>query len=587
MSHAWSFYFDDTNPEDYCYIGFYKYRQKQKDFSSNFRQESDKLRKDLENLTNRTEDQTKKNHANRLLNLYKNHRENFSEVNTFWCGVELKNGFTVAENRAVRSIVTDTAKTVTNVINNILKRKHDDTVDDEVDSDNDKIVVESDGCVDAIGNGKRKKSKTLQNNEVSDDDNTVNSVVDSDGVVDDGKTITLLNNEVSDDDGTVSESDGCIEITTAVDDEKKKKRIQSWQHAIYHLNISAISNHDWVVDGYNISESFRNFQRETIERLKTKPELSYVEDIDEILSLSSILYVKEDMPTYMNCAKQVWKNALHDPLTPVTLPTDVQLMIIDYNTLLSDKEVLSQKWRKNWIKCDSFTKEDVVIFEAVQIIIRNFVQVTSASSSGITIDEDTFAHKYCHSILEEIFNTSDFKLHWANGESISSKQRRENNYGRKPDFRVVIEENEFVFGEIKPPNAANSKKTVNHTLVKLAEFMKGSLDLLHERFGYSQHLETFGILIRGYQIELFGMDLPFDGLYRCKQLGTVLLPSEKANFLNIITTVSMLYSLLEKVNRSVDELYRPRTPTPSGCSYKRKSWSSPKVITKHNTKNPD
>lgn len=87
----------------------------------------------------------------------------------------------------------------------------------------------------------------------------------------------------------------------------------------------------------------------------------------------------------------------------------------------------------------------------------------------------------------------------ANGESSSSRERRkidDKKHGRKPDFRVLFEgKNEIIFGEVKPPRTANS--VINHALIKLGEFMKGSLDSLHNRFGYSSHSVTFGIIIKG------------------------------------------------------------------------------------------
>src|SRR6266498_5368395 len=43
------------------------------------------------------------------------------------------------------------------------------------------------------------------------------------------------------------------------------------------------------------------------------------------------------------------------------------------------------------------------------------------------------------------------------------------------------------------------------------------------------------------------MDLTFDGLYRYNQLSKILLPTENANFLNIITVISTFYSLLVRV----------------------------------------
>ncbi|CAG8784707.1 9693_t:CDS:2, partial [Acaulospora morrowiae] len=105
-----------------------------------------------------------------------------------------------------------------------------------------------------------------------------------------------------------------------------------------------------------------------------------------------------------------------------------------------------------------------------------------------------------------------------------------------------------------------------------------SLDSLHKKFGYSPCLETFGCIIKdinltGYQIELFSMDLPFDGLYRFKQIGRMLLPTEDANFLNLVSAISYFYSLLERVDRSIEELNKPSTPT--GLSYHKESYSSP------------
>lgn len=41
------------------------------------------------------------------------------------------------------------------------------------------------------------------------------------------------------------------------------------------------------------------------------------------------------MLKYINCTNQIWKDALHRPLTSVTLPINIQLIIIEYNTVRS------------------------------------------------------------------------------------------------------------------------------------------------------------------------------------------------------------------------------------------------------------
>lgn len=183
------------------------------------------------------------------------------------------------------------------------------------------------------------------------------------------------------------------------------------------------------------------------------------------------------------------------------------------------------------------------------------------------LDEDTFIHRYCHQILEEIFNKTELSLVWANGESESSKERRlldGHNHGRKPDFRILSKiddtEREFIFGEIKPPHCPN---TINKSIIKLAEFMKGSLDFIINIYGYVAGLETYGILIYGSEIKIFSIDLVYDGLYRCNLLSKVLFPTESANFLNILTVVSTLYSLLERARSTINIINSSRLTTES------------------------
>ncbi|PKB99916.1 hypothetical protein RhiirA5_366055, partial [Rhizophagus irregularis] len=109
--------------------------------------------------------------------------------------------------------------------------------------------------------------------------------------------------------------------------------------------------------------------------------------------------------------------------------------------------------------------------------------------------------------------------------------------------------------------------------------MKGSLDLIINIYGYVAGLETYGILICGSEIKIFSIDLAYEGLYRFNLLSKVLFPTENANFLNIITVVSTLYSLLGKIYY----LYYKFIPIinsiiKSPHPYYRKSNSSPKKI---------
>ncbi|CAB4432160.1 unnamed protein product [Rhizophagus irregularis] len=172
-------------------------------------------------------------------------------------------------------------------------------------------------------------------------------------------------------------------------------------------------------------------------------------------------------------------------LTPKELPAVADLVIIEYSRLLSDKQLLNTKWRNNWSKGNSLlTDEDKDIFDCVQIVSRNFFIYLSYVSYNET------------------------SLVWANGESESSEERRlldSHNYGKKPDFQILTKiddtDRELMFGEIKPPHCPN---TVNKSIIKLAEFMKDSLDLIINIY------ETYGILICESEIKIFSIDLAYE-----------------------------------------------------------------------------
>uniref|UniRef100_U9T6V6 Uncharacterized protein n=1 Tax=Rhizophagus irregularis (strain DAOM 181602 / DAOM 197198 / MUCL 43194) TaxID=747089 RepID=U9T6V6_RHIID len=326
----------------------------------------------------------------------------------------------------------------------------------------------------------------------------------------------------------------CDESESPVKAEKaeKSKTIFSWGHVVDKLKISDKSDHDWLANGYNISKDFRDFQ------MKDKLE-------------------------YLKCSEQIWQDALPKPLIPSELPVSAQLNIMQYSRFLTDKKLLREKWCHNWTKWEhSMTEEEKNIFECVQLVSRNFFLNIPSDSIDNIMDKDTFVHKYCHSMLEEIFNTSNLKLVWANGESDSSKKRRKSDnhkHGRKPDFRVLFnKESEIIFGEIKPPRATNV--IVNKALIKLAEFMKGSLDSLHKQFGYSQASETFRIIINA--------DPSIFKLTRHKFGQDVVL--------NVSAWIYPLMAYIVSSKLLNDELNRPTTPT--GLSYHRDSNTSSHLV---------
>nr|CAG8562055.1 6467_t:CDS:10 [Entrophospora candida] len=186
----------------------------------------------------------------------------------------------------------------------------------------------------------------------------------------------------------------------------KCKVVLSWNHAIANVVINNDSEDDISI-------------LNSIEKLKANPTLSYVKEIDLILCLSSIMYCNEFKPEYIKCSKKAWNEALPRSLAPKMLLTIAHSVMIEYNMLLNDKQSLNTRWCENWAKGNTLlTDEDKDIFDCVQIVSRNFY------NENKKLDEDTFIHRYCHQVLKEIFNKTEYSLIWANGESESSKARR-------------------------------------------------------------------------------------------------------------------------------------------------------------------
>ena len=87
-------------------------------------------------------------------------------------------------------------------------------------------------------------------------------------------------------------------------------------------------------------------------------------------------------------------------------------------------------------------------------------------------------------------------------------------------------------------------QVVKH-LVYLSMVSISIVILPKHNWGQFTKLTTYNSI--GSRIELFEMDLNFDGVYRLNQIGKMILPTEHANFLTIIPVISNFYSLLVSV----------------------------------------
>ncbi|CAG8723218.1 12825_t:CDS:2, partial [Funneliformis mosseae] len=133
-------------------------------------------------------------------------------------------------------------------------------------------------------------------------------------------------------------------------DNNKFKTILLWQHAINRIDINDTSTNDWVADGHNVSLDFHNFQLTLIKQLETNPTFSYLKDIERILCLSSIMFCDEIKPEFLLCSEKLWKTIRPRPLVPIMLPIVVQIIVIEYNTIINDKQLTNTRWCENWTR---------------------------------------------------------------------------------------------------------------------------------------------------------------------------------------------------------------------------------------------
>ncbi|CAG8637750.1 8809_t:CDS:10, partial [Acaulospora morrowiae] len=379
-------------------------------------------------------------------------------------------------------------------------------------------------------------------------------------------------------------SNGMSEYTIKTD----SKQIFTWDHAIPRMEIKEASMKDWINDEHNFSDYFRKFQKSIIEKLKTDPTLSYATDIESIVvstmsfdtynsALSSIMILRKNKkPIYVSCTENEWRMAFPHITYKFKIPVLIQVTVCSYMQPLmrGDSTEFEDLWRQNWSKVSLLEDQsDKRIFDSMQIITRNFFYNLPYGKNKNLSNEDTYVHRTCHVILEEIFRIENMQLVWANGESSSSKSQRSgdgNAHGLKPDLRLISEDenqSEILFGEIKPPKVENHKFVVNQALAKLANLMKDALD-------QGIYDETYGVLINGNRIEFWRITLNYDGLYQFMSLVEMTFPTEVAEFLVILSVMERCYELKELVIKTEQRSMKNGSSQLS-VNYQRDSNSNP------------
>ncbi|CAG8664375.1 12220_t:CDS:10, partial [Funneliformis mosseae] len=376
-----------------------------------------------------------------------------------------------------------------------------------------------------------------------------------------------------------------VDIESEYYDARKRHKIfYSWEDVIDKVDFRDTSKEDWIVESYNLSNEFRNFQQLTIRQVKETPYLCYKQDIQKILCLSNIMFIERTKPSYLTVTSAIWNKIFRRQLPP-SLPPVVNNMALEYSSMLNSFTLLSDiqdVWCANFSKVAELNDQDKDKFCQAQIIFRNFLLL---SSKGVNSNnEDTFVHETLHDLFKEIFHDSMFELIWANSESSVSKNRRsssssdkENFRGKKPDFKILTNtRDEILFGEAKPKDS--SSILINKDFVKLSNFQANALDELVKRYGNRIGLVSFGIWVCGARIRVYEMDINYDGIYRMFLTANVFTPTEQGQFLSLVPVLETLYNVKDHISETLEVIASSTPPSPSRSTYCRMSISSPKSV---------
>ncbi|RIB04144.1 hypothetical protein C2G38_707430 [Gigaspora rosea] len=356
-------------------------------------------------------------------------------------------------------------------------------------------------------------------------------------------------------------------------DVKKRtfKILYSWEDAINKIDFKNTSKKDWILEGYNLSSEFRNFQQSTIQQVKEKSYLCYKQDIQKILCLSNVMLIESTKPAYLTCNHEIWNKVCQRQTYP-RLSSVVNSIILEYSLLLNSftpPDKIQEKWCENFSRIAELNnKEDKDDFCKCQIILRNFLLLKSINNDN----EDTFVHDGLHDLIKEIFRDSMFELVWANSKSSASN--KENTIKcKKPDFKLMSNKgDEILFGEVKPKDSLSI--STKKDLVKLANFQADALNDLIKKYG-----NRIGIISLGARIRIYEMDLNYDGVYRMILIANVITPMEHAQFLNLVPVLEAFYNFKHRISEVLTVIASNIPPnSPSRSTYGRVSTPSPKPV---------
>ncbi|CAO3593726.1 unnamed protein product [Absidia cylindrospora] len=273
----------------------------------------------------------------------------------------------------------------------------------------------------------------------------------------------------------------------------------------------------WQIGEYDVLDGLNSFY-ETSKYLAN--EKGNINDI-RILALHMIF------PFMLNQDESITKYLDHhaeinDDMASVSMPTrSVDLSLWCDSLTDGNDTFVGMKKKCFGIMEEAYKKGDATGILATNILFNLAPRVVQVDSYLI---EDTFIHFYLDSILQDLFSTEEiFRQSWANSALESSATM-------KPDWqnyiRPVHAKIDIATCEIKPPSKQGAAADFSD-FVNLGLEMRGMLNAMFDIIDV-ESAAVFGILVRGYMITTFKMDMKAH-VYRMIQLGSCKIPSQQSD----------------------------------------------------------
>ncbi|CAI2182059.1 1548_t:CDS:2 [Funneliformis geosporum] len=318
-------------------------------------------------------------------------------------------------------------------------------------------------------------------------------------------------------------------------------------------------SNEWEVGTINVSQRFRKYQIEVLEKAKTDG-LKWG-DFHEVLALSSVIVLNSPCPYPDHIfTTREWRTITRENryvITEPVLPSDVCFSL--RNSLAEFMEG----------KAPFLSLGDSEIGRVVSRIFNDMCSSVPKVAPTKT-SEDEHCFKLLHPIIRPFFFTDSRE------EYVIRLNRTTSGTATRPDFSCLVNDIPILNSEIKPPGFTPLQGQKDKLKVQLRA-RKSINQLLRTKGGPD---ETVLLTNQGDLVESHIMDLRYDGLYRSWPFLTTRLIKDKTTIPLMESNIRHIKALEERISKIAED-YNSRgcqsEITPLQTRYMRDLPNSPQI----------